>query len=157
MRRYLFVAIDRNTRLVAIGIYPKSDIEEAAALLRHCVSTFRISLIPRADRHRTQLHRPVSSWPPETLENTCSTKPARSILSKTGSHLLFIPKQPQRRSASIPGSTNYSHPSLSKTANPDRNHAVGRSIITIEGNPSRPLGVSHPQATRTSQRTKGQN
>ena len=44
MRRYLFVAIDRNTRLVTIGIYPKSGIKEAVAFLRHCVDFFEFPL-----------------------------------------------------------------------------------------------------------------
>ena len=39
LRHYLFVAIDRNTRLVTIGIYPKSGIKEAVAFQDHCAST----------------------------------------------------------------------------------------------------------------------
>ena len=47
IRHYLFVAIDRNTRLVTIGIYPKSGIKEAVAFLRHCVDyfEFRINIV----------------------------------------------------------------------------------------------------------------
>ena len=43
-RNYLFVAVDRNTRLVTIGIYPKSGTEEAVAFLRHCVDFFEFPL-----------------------------------------------------------------------------------------------------------------
>ena len=44
IRHYLFVAIDRNTRLVTIGIYPKSGIKEAVAFLRHCVDYFEFTI-----------------------------------------------------------------------------------------------------------------
>ena len=44
MRHYLFVAIDRDTRLVTIGIYPKSGIKEAVTFLRHCVDFFEFPI-----------------------------------------------------------------------------------------------------------------
>ena len=44
IRHYLFVAIDRNTRLVTIGIYPKSGIKEAVVFLRHCVDYFEFTI-----------------------------------------------------------------------------------------------------------------
>ena len=61
MRRYLFVAIDRNTRLVTIGIYPQSGIKEPGALLRHCASFFEFPLshvrTGNAERFTDRSHR----------------------------------------------------------------------------------------------------
>ena len=44
IRHYLFVAADRSTRLVTIGIYPKSGIKEAVEFLRHCVDFFEFPI-----------------------------------------------------------------------------------------------------------------